>query len=53
MQKKEVYVSAAYPEYIEYPIDTPDEVIDQDVKDWIETTHPDYADCNWDILEGE
>ena len=53
MQKKKVYINVTYLEYMEYPIDTPDEVIDQDVKDWIETTHPDCADRDWDIVESE
>ena len=53
MQKKKVYINVTYLEYMEYPIDTPNEVIDQDVKNWIEDNHPDYADRDWDILESE
>lgn len=53
MQKKKVYINVTYLEYMEYPIDTPNEVIDQDVKDWIEATHSNCDDCDWDILESE
>jgi hypothetical protein len=53
MQKKKVYINVTYLEYMEYPIDTPDEVIEKEIKEWIENVHPDHSDRDWDILESE
>ena len=47
--KKIAYINVTYLELMEFDENTPDEVIDQEVKDWIKENHPDCSDRDWDI----
>ena len=47
--KKIAYINVTYLESIEFNEDTPNEVIDQEVEDWIKENHQYCSDQEWDI----
>lgn len=47
---KKAYINVTYLEILEFSEDTPDEVINQTVENWIKENHPDCSDRDWDII---